>query len=537
MPIVYKEDGSIKRPDQKVAFDKDMLLNYSQCVKNVEYFAEKYYKIVAKYGKQLIKLRSYQKNMIQTFLKEKNVIILSSRQSGKTTTVGLYALWFAMYNKDMTIAILANKADMAKAILLEIKDAYEEMPAFLKPGVKEYNAHSVIFDNGCKILARATSPNALRGETVNLLILDEFAFVDPHVADPFFTSNYPTLSSTDGQCIIISTPNGTGNLFFDIWQKAQRKENTFVPIRVDWWEVDGRDEKWKENMIRNMGLVKFNQEFGNKFAGSVVTLIDADFIVKSLKALQPIATPDEYTNIWEYPKKGRKYLISIDTAGGVGSDFSVMNVFDITDCPEKPMRQVATYRRNTITPPAFAEIVHDSLKVWNDAYVIGEINGLSNEVLSRIQEKEYLNIYYDYEDETFGIYSDRSSKPKAAVWFKDDLENGRIELVDQKTLEEIGYFEEVKPGVYKAKSGRNNHDDMVMTCIWADLFIKSQFFLDEKEEWEKENNYYSDEDSDGFNEHNEENEALEAFLSETKQNIEDDNDNWLNDSEMKNYRK
>lgn len=537
MPIVYKEDGSIKRPDQKIAFSREMLLNYAQCAKDIEYFSEKFYHIVAKTGKQLIKLRAYQKNMIQMFLKEKNVIILSSRQSGKTTTVGIYALWYAMYNKDKTIAILANKADMAKAILLEIKDAYEEMPAYLKPGVKEYNAHSVIFDNGCKILARATSPNALRGETVNLLILDEFAFVDPHVADPFFTSNYPTLSSTDGQCIIISTPNGTGNLFFDIWQKAQRKENTFASIRVDWWEVDGRDEKWKEGMIKNMGLIKFNQEFGNKFAGSVVTLIDADFIIKKLKAVNPIASPDEYTNIWEYPKPGRKYLISIDTAGGVGSDYSVMNVFDITDCPQEPMRQVATYRRNTITPPAFSTVVYDSLLVWNNAYLIGEINGLSNEVLTRIQEKEYLNIYYDYDDETFGIYSDRSSKPKAAVWFKDDLETGKILLVDQKTLEEIGYFEEVKPGVYKAKSGRNNHDDMVMTCIWADLFIKSQFFLDEKEEWEKEQSYLEDyDDSSGLDTNSEETEALDAFISESKREAEYDNDNWLNDSELERYK-
>jgi hypothetical protein len=402
--------------------------------------------------------------------------------------------------------------------------------------VKEYNAHSVIFDNGCKILARATSPNAIRGETVNLLILDEFAFVDQHVADPFYTSNYPTLSSTDGQCIIISTPNGTGNLFFDLWQKAQRGENTYVPIRVDWWEVEGRDEAWKEKMIKNMGVIKFNQEFGNKFAGSVVTLIDADYIIKNLKGVDPIAQPDEYTKIWEYPKKDRKYLISIDTAGGVGSDYSVMNVFDITDCPFGSMRQVATYRRNTITPPAFADMLFDSLEVWNDAYLIGEINGLSNEVLTRIQERDYTNIYYDYEDESFGIYSDRSSKPKAAVWFKDELENGRIELNDVNTIEEIGYFEEVRPGVYKAKSGRNNHDDMVMTCIWAVLFIKSQYFLDEKEDWGKDEPWYDDDTSmpDGTSQ---ETEQLGAFLNDAQQEIDSDNDNWLQESEMQRFNK
>lgn len=539
MPIVYKDDGAIKRPDKKIAFDQAMLINYAQCAKNIEYFAEKFFHIIAgEKGKQLIKLRQYQKRMIETFLKEKNVIVLSSRQSGKTTTVGIYALWYAMYNKDKVIAILANKAEMAKSILLEIKDAYEEMPEYLKPGVKEYNAHSVIFDNGCKILARATSPNALRGETVNLLLLDEFAFVDPHIADPFFTSNYPTLASTNGQCIIISTPNGTGNLFYDIWQKAQRKENTFASIRIDWWEVEGRDEKWKEMMIKNTSLIKFQQEFGNSFQGSVVTLIDADYIIKNLKSIEPINKPDEFTNIWEMPQSDRKYLISIDTAGGVGSDYSTMNVFDITDCPDGPMKQVATYRRNTITPPAFSELVYDSLQVWNNAYLIGEINGLSNEVLARIQEKDYVNMYYDYEDETFGIYSDRSSKPKAAVWFKDELENGRIIIQDQQTINEIGYFEEVKPGVYKAKSGRNNHDDMVMSCIWATLFIKSQFFLDEKEEWSKETEmWYGDPVEEAQWKKNADEENLDAFLSNSKAQIEDDNENWLLDSEIKQYRK
>lgn len=532
MPIAYKDDGTVKRPDKKIAFDQAMLINFARCAKDVEYFAEKFYHIIAKNGKQLIKLRKYQKNMIQTFLKEKHVIILSSRQSGKTTTVGIYTLWYAMYNKDKTIAVLANNAAMAKAILLEIKEAYEEMPEYLKPGVKEYNAHSVIFDNGCKILARATSPNALRGETVNLLILDEFAFVEPHIAEPFFTSNFPTLSSTDGQCIIISTPNGTGNLYFDIWQKTQRKENTFVPIRVDWWEVDGRDEAWKEREMKNMGKVKFSQEYGNKFQGSTVTLIDADYIIKSLISKDPTLIPDDYTRVWKMPQPGRKYLISIDTAGGVGSDFSVMNVFDITDSPEGPMEQVATYRRNTITPTIFSEMVHDSAKVWNNAYIIGEINGLSNEVLVRIQEKEYERLYYDYEDETFGIYSDRSSKPKAAVWFKEDLENGKIILVDSNTIEEISYFEEVKKDVYKAKSGRNNHDDMVMTCIWADLFIRSQYFLDEKDEWYKEE-YVTEDDPEWKKTQDEE--TLDAFLSNAEAEIEEDNENWLDNDEMKRF--
>lgn len=540
MPIRYDEKGAIKRPDKKIAYDQTMLMTYMKCAKHIEYFAENFYYIIAKNGKELIKLRPYQKHMLETFQKELNIIIISARQSGKTTTIGVYALWYAMYNKDKTIAVLANKADTAKSILLEIKEAYESLPEYLKPGIKEYNAYSVIFDNGCKILAKATSPNALRGESVHLLLLDEFAFVEQHIADAFFTSNYPTLSATNGQCIIVSTPNGTGNLYYDLWQKAQRKENTFCPIKVDWWEVEGRDDAWKESMIKNMGVIRFNQEFANKFSGSTITLIDADFIIKNLKSKEPIQRPDEYTKIWSMPQPGRKYLIAIDTAGGVGSDFSVMNVFDITDCPNQAAIQVAAYRRNTITPPAFAEVVYDSAIVWNNAYVIGEINGLSNEVLTRLFDMDYENIYYDYEDETYGIFSDRASKPKAAMWFKEELENDRMTIYDSQTMDEIGYFEEIKPGVYKAKSGRNNHDDMVMTCIWTALFLKSQYFLDEKEEWGKIALLDTEWDItnaplDGVR--TEEEDSLEAFLTNAKQETSEDNENWLNDDEQQSYRK
>jgi hypothetical protein len=533
MPVKYKDDGSIKRPDKKIAMTPDMMMEFLQCAKSIEYFAENYFHIIATKGKTLIKLRPYQKTMIQTILKNRFVIINVGRQSGKTTTIGIYALWYAMYNKDKTIAILANNASMAKAILSEIKDAWEEIPEHLKPGVKEYNAHSVVFDNGCKIMARATSPNAIRGETVNLLLLDEFAHIEQHVAEPFFTSNYPTLSATNGQCVIISTPNGTGNLYFDIWQKAQRKENTFIPIRVEWWEVEGRDEEWKKEQIKNIGIIKFNQEFNCQFQGSVVTLIDADFIIKHLKTKDPLISPDDYTKVWETPKPNRKYLISIDTAGGVGSDYSVMNVFDITDYPQDPAYQVATYRRNTVTPPAFAEILYDSCKIWNEAYVIGEINGLSREPLTRLQDKDYEKIYYDYEDETFGIYADRTSKPKAAMWFKEELENNRLILCDVETCNEIGYFEEVKPGIYRAKPGRNNHDDMVMTCVWATLFLKSQYFLDEKEDWDKTDTYLEDGSEMG---ETDEDSDMRDFLDEQKEKIEDDNDNWLTNDEMIRFR-
>jgi hypothetical protein len=168
----------------------------------------------------------------------------------------------------------------------------------------------------------------------------------------------------------------------------------------------------------------------------------------------------------------------------VGSDFSVMNVFDITFYPHKPAEQVAIWARNDVTPPMFTDFIHDTLSYWNNAYLIGETNGLSNEVLTRLfDEKEYENIYFDYEDDAYGICSDKVSKPQACVWFKEELEQERLIIRDSQTIDQLGYFEEVSPGVYKAKGGRNNHDDCVITCIWAAHFLKSRFFEDVRDTW------------------------------------------------------
>lgn len=452
--------------------------------------------------------------------------------SHNTTTSGIFMLWFAFFNKDKTIAILAHKADMSKAILSEIKYAYENMPDFLKPGITEYNAFNIKFDNNSEMIAKATSPNALRGNTVHLLFLDEMSHVADSIATEFFNSNYPTLSASKGSCIIVSTPNGTSNLYYRLWKDAIDKKNTFVPNRVDWWEVPGRDETWKEETIKNLGsIIRFNQEFGNLFLGSTITLIDANFITEKLKWETPIEHPDEFTKIWKRPVTDHKYLVSIDTAGGVGSDSSTMNIFDITDCPNGVMEQVAIYKNNTIPPPQFAELVYETCQYWNNAYIIGELNGLSAEVINRLfNDLEYENIYYDYEDQSFGMYADKVSKPKAAIFFKDELENDRMLLRDTDTIDEIGYFEEVSTGVYKAKVGRNNHDDCVMTCLWAAYFIKSPYFLDERDTWGMESEVINE--NDDYKENPEAEEALNVFLEADK--IEH-GDNWLENDEMNRY--
>lgn len=527
MSIKYDDRGGVKRPDETIQFDRAMVANFAECAKSVKYFAEHFYYIVNPVtGAQLIQLRDYQERILDGFENNRFNILLSARQIGKTTCSAIYLLWFACFNKDKTIAILANKADTAKSILAEIKFAYEHLPTYLKPGVTEYNTFSVSFENGCKILAKATSPDALRGEAISLLFLDEFAFVPQNFAEDFWTSNYPTLS-TGGSAIIVSTPNGTANLFYKLWKDAIDGKNSFNHIQVNWQEVPGRDEAWKERTIRDLGKIKFAQEFGCQFVGSSITLIDADFIVKHLKWEEPEFKPDDYSKMWSTHKEGHKYLLSIDTGGGVGSDNSVINIFDITYYPEQPAEQVAIWMSNQLTPPKFAELVFESAKYWNDGYVIGEINGLSNEVLTRLFDMEYENIYYDYEDETYGLYADKTSKPRAVMWFKEELEGGKMKIRDSECIDELGYFEEVKEGVYKARVGRNFHDDAVMTCIWASHFLKSQYFIDERDEWNKIVEQ-DEETPEGYTEEAEE--ALHTFLAHDE---EVNGEDWLFNDEMK----
>ena len=261
MPIKYDDQGKLKRPNKELPMTRDNIEEFMKCANSVTYFAENYYYIINPVkGASLIPLRDYQVTMLENMQNNRFNILLAARQVGKTTCSAIYMLWYAMFQKYKCVAILANKADLAKAILDEIKYAYEELPEFLKPGATEYNAFNVKFDNNSEIICKATSPDALRGLSVSLLMLDEFAFVPSGIANQFWAANYPTLA-TGGAAIVVSTPNGTGNLYHELWTGALKKENTFVPTKVNWRDVPERDDAWKEETIKNIGKVRFNQEF------------------------------------------------------------------------------------------------------------------------------------------------------------------------------------------------------------------------------------------------------------------------------------
>jgi hypothetical protein len=474
--------------------------------------------------------------------------------SHNTVCTAIFILWFSCFQKDKTVAILANKEKTAKSILEEIKYAYENLPEWIKPGIEEYNATSVQFDNGCKILAAATSKDSIRGESIALLALDEFAHVAPEKVDEFWTGIIPTIS-TGGRCIIVSTPKGTGNLFYKLWMDATTKSGSFPfhPTLVHWSEVPGRDEEWARQQKAIIGEQQFQQEYNCQFQGSTITLVSSEFMLKYLKSKPPVATPDDYTKMWvDGVEKDHIYVVCADIGAGVGSDFSIINVFDLTyyimSNKKDPIKQVAIWRHNGITPTEFTNYVYNSLKYWNDAYIICEVNpgGYGDDLINDLfNTYNYENIFIDIEKGRKGLFSTKSSKPKSAKWFKEDLEGFKIILNDSETINEITYFEEVKENVFKAKAGRNLHDDCVITCLHLAFFIHSTYFdgelfdylnkMNPKAEVEDASIKNSLDSSVSTNEENIDlSSAFEAILDDP---VDENDDNWLERDEMNIYRR
>jgi hypothetical protein len=415
--------------------------------------------------------------------------------SHNTTCSCIYLLWYAIFNDDQEIAILANKQDTAADILNDIKVAYEQLPPFLKPGVKKYDNLSVHFDNGTKIFAKATSPDALRGYSVNLLFLDEFAFVEQNIADKFWASNLPTISTTEGSVIVVSTPNGAVGLFYDLWKRAnaqQEDETTgdvWVPTKIHWSEHPDRDDTWKESMLNSMSKVQFAQEFEVSFTGSTYTLIDGD-ILSTLHHKEPAFYPDEGYYIWKRPEKGHLYAIGADTAKGANTDFHVLNIFDVTwFASGGRIEQVAMFRRNDISVFDFTDKIPQIAHDWNDAVLIIENNDLGHAVVHEVYyTHSYENTFYNHEKGEYGINSNKKTKPKALNYFKEDVESGKMIINSEAMIRELTYYEEVRTGIFQARKGREYHDDTVASGYWVSYLLRTPYWIDFYEYWTKNNN-------------------------------------------------
>ena len=258
----YNGNVNIKRKGTPIEFSNDMISEYLKCAADPIYFAEKYIQIVhVDHGLISIKMYDYQKEIAIAITDNRRVTVNTSRQAGKTTTAVAIILHYVLFNDYKTVALLANKGDAAREILDRIKIAYEALPKWLQQGVIEWNKGSVEFENGCKIIAGATSSSAIRGKSISFLYIDETAFVENW--DEFFASVFPTISSGNTTKILFtSTPNGL-NHFYKTCEGARENRNGYIYIEVPWQRVPGRDDKWKKETLEGMyfDMQKFSQEF------------------------------------------------------------------------------------------------------------------------------------------------------------------------------------------------------------------------------------------------------------------------------------
>jgi hypothetical protein len=472
---LYNGNPNIKRDGVNQEWSQEEVKEYIKCMEDAAYFCREYVKVI-NLDKGLVNfnLYDYQEKMFEHFEDNRFSIVLACRQSGKSISSVAYLLWFAIFRPEQTIAILANKGATAREMLARVTLMLEHLPFFLQPGCKTLNKGSIEFSNNSRIIAAATSGSSIRGMSVNLLFLDEFAFVER--AAEFYTSTYPVISSgKNTKVIITSTANGLGNQYHKIWEGAVQGTNAYKPFRVDWWNVPGRDEAWKQQTISNTSQLQFDQEFGNTFYGTGNTLINAETLM-GLRAKPPIRILESGSAlIYEEPIPDHEYVMTVDVSKGRGQDYSTFTIIDLTT---RPFKQVAVYRNNMISPLLFPNILHKYATSFNQCYVVIESNDQGGVVCNGLyHDLEYENVHVEstIKSNRIGIEITRKSKRLGCSAIKDILEEKKVEIVDENTILEISTFESNGQS-YQASDG--NHDDLMMNLVMFGYFVSTQFFAD-----------------------------------------------------------
>jgi len=467
----YLGNHLVKRDGVETSFTKEEVLEYKKCMKDPSYFAREYVKIISlDEGLVPFELYPYQEKMFKHFNDNRFSIVLACRQSGKSISSVVYLLWYACFHPEKTIAILANKGAIAREMLARITLALENLPYFLQPGCKALNKGSIEFSNNSKIVANATSASSIRGLSVNLLFLDEFAFVDNDAQ--FYTSTYPVVTAgKDTQIIICSTANGIGNVYHKLWEGAVQKTNDFKSFRVDWWDVPGRDEKWKEQTVNNTSKLQFEQEFGNTFHGRGNTLIAADALL-SQKSVDP-----EFVNerclIYKNPVKEHEYIMTVDVSKGRNQDYSTFNIIDVSTTP---FEQVAVFRDNNISPMLLPDIIYKYANLYNEAYVVVESNDQGAVVCNGLYyDLEYENVFVEssIKANAIGVTMTRRVKRIGCSGIKDLIEQNKLIIYDAQTIVEMSTF--VSRGS-SFMAIAPNHDDLMMNLVLFAWFTTTDVF-------------------------------------------------------------
>lgn len=482
----YNGNANLKRSNQAIEYTPDMVAEYLKCAEDPVYFTETYMKIInVDKGLVNFKLYDYQKKMLRSMQNERYTIIATARQAGKSTTTCAFILWYILFNTDKTVALLANKGETAREILGRVQLAYQHLPKWLQQGVKEWNKGSFELENNSRVLAAATSSDAIRGYSINLLFIDEAAFIDTW--DEFFTSVYPTISSgQESKIVLVSTPNGL-NHFYSLWKNAEEKRNQYNPIKVMWWDVPGRDEKWQQDTLAAMNFdkEKFEQEYCVEFMGSSGTLISG-WKLKELVHENPVQKKDGFY-MYKPPIENNVYAIVADVSRGKGLDYSAAQIINVT---KMPYDQVAVYHNNSITPADYASTLHQIAKFYNHAPVLVEINDIGEQVSHTLHsEFEYDNVMFTESagrsgkriTSGFGANIDKGIRTTKTVKnigcsiLKLLIEQNQLVINDFNTIQELAKFSK-KGDSYQAESGA--HDDLVMGLVLFAWLSDQQYFKD-----------------------------------------------------------
>ena len=483
----YLGNPNLKKANVSQEWTKEELVEYKRCMDDPLHFIQNYVKIVSlDEGLVPFKMYSFQKEMVGTFHSNRFTICKLPRQSGKSTVMISYLLHYALFNPSVNIAILANKAATARDLLSRLQLAYEHLPKWLQQGVMSWNKGSLELENGSKILASSTSASAVRGGSYNIIFLDEFAYVPSNVAEQFFSSVYPTISSgKTTKVMIVSTPHGM-NMFYKLWTDAENQRNTYIPIEVHWSEVPGRDEAWKKETIKNTSEQQFNTEFECEFLGSIDTLISPNKL-RTLAYKNPLQS-NAGLDVYEQPKEGNTYLLTADVSRGVANDYSAYIVFDVS---QVPYRIVAKYRDNEVKPLIFPQKIHQVAKAYNGAFVLVEVNDIGEQVANSMHyDMEYDNMImasmrgragqilgggFSGGRAQLGVRTTKAVKKIGCSNLKQLIEDNKLIVEDYDAINELSTFI-VKGSSFEADDGCN--DDLV-ACMFIFGWCTDQTYFKE----------------------------------------------------------
>ena len=483
---IYLGNPNLKKANTRTEFSAKQIQEFIKCKKDPIYFAKNYIKIVSlDEGLVHFKMWDFQEELIKNFHENRFNICKMPRQTGKSTTCVAYLLHYIVFNDSVNVGILANKAATARELLGRLQTAYENLPKWMQQGILSWNKGSMELENGSKILAASTSASAVRGMSFNIIFLDEFAFVPNHIAEAFFSSVYPTITSgKTTKVIMVSTPCGM-NHFYRYWHDAQRGKNEYTATEVHWSEVPGRDEAWKEQTIKNTSEQQFKVEFECEFLGSVDTLISVTKL-RNLVFEDPIVNNYKGMLVYEHPIKGNDYIITVDTARGIDHDSSAFIVFDITTYPYKT---VARYKNSEIKPMLFPNIIHDTARAYNEAYVLVEINDIGEQVASIMQyDLEYENMLmcamrgrngqqvgsgFSGSKTQMGVRMTQAVKKLGCSNLKTLMEDDKIVTNDYDIIAELTTFVQKKQS-WEAEDGC--HDDLAMCLVIFAWLVAQDYF-------------------------------------------------------------